>query len=43
MNRLIFARQVRAMDVLATLVRWLSQFIVGAAIVGLLALILRGH
>lgn len=43
MNRMLFTRQVRYMDILATLVRWLSQFIVGAAIVGLLALILRGH
>ena len=43
MNRLIFARQVRAMDILATLARWASQLVIGAAIVGLLALILRGH
>jgi len=43
MNRLIFTWQVRFMDLLATLVRWLSQFVIGAAIVGLLALILRGH
>lgn len=43
MNRMLFTRQVRYMDILATLVRWASQLVIGAAIVGLLALILRGH